>query len=218
MNRGEIRTEVENLIQDSSFDETILNTYINSALLQTSELVFLPSLKRVDTVSTSLGAAYTVLTGLGGGFSGVLRRVVDSSGNIMTIYKDLDMLMDYYSQLNEVGNVETVALEGSTLWYQKIPTVAETLTILYYRNPASLDRDSDEPSDIPEFLQRPLLVNGTAKLVYDVIEDGIEGEKVNTKAQFYLSFSEANKESGITKLRERLAKTRVHHISSFWSE
>jgi len=46
MNRGEIRTEVENLIQDSSFDETILNTYINSALLQTSELVFLPSLEK----------------------------------------------------------------------------------------------------------------------------------------------------------------------------
>lgn len=218
MNRGEIRTELENLIQDGSFDETILNTYINSALLRTCAYVFLPSLKRVDTVDTNLGVAYAVLTGLNGGFSGVLRRVVDSSGNLMTIYKDLDMLMDGYSTLAEVGNVETVALEGSTLWYQKIPETAETLTILYYKNPASLDRDSDEPSDIPEHLQRALLVNGAAKLVYDVIEDGIEGEKVNTKAQFYLSFSEANKESGITKLREWLAKIKVHHISSFWSE
>ena len=218
MNRGEIRTELQNLIQDSSFSEATLNSYINTALQYTCSQVFLPSLKGVDTVSTSLGTAYATLSGLSGGFSGILRRVVNASGTPITIYQDLDMLMDGYPSLAEVGSVETVALEGNILWYQKIPAIAETLTILYYRNPATLSADSDTPSDIPEYLQRLILVNGSAYFVYDVIEDGIDNEKVNTKGQFYLSFSEARKESGVTKLREWVSKRRINHISTYWSE
>ena len=216
MNRGEIRTEIENIIQDSSFDEATLNSYITHALQYACAQVLLPSLKRVDTVETSTSAAWVALTGLDGGFSGILNRVVDSDGNLITIYSNLDMLMDEYPALDEVGDVEAVALEGTTLWYQKIPAAAETLSILYYRDPAELSADSSTTSDIPVHLHYPILVCGGSYFAYNQIEDGIDGEKVNSKAQWWLSFSEDNKESGIVKFREWIGKSRKHHINSFW--
>jgi hypothetical protein len=216
MNRGELRTELENVIQDGSFSEATLNNYINMALKYACAQVLLPSLKRVDTVETSTTAAYVALTGLGGGFSGVLNKVVDSDENDIYIYGNLDELMTEYPLLNEEGDIEGVALEGSTLWYQKIPDEAETLTVLYYRNPEELSADGDTPGEVPDFLHIPLLVFGSAFFVYNQIEDGIEGNKVNAKSHWWMSFDESNRESGISKFREWIGKRRRHHISSFW--
>lgn len=216
MNRLQIRTEIENVIQDDSFSETTLNEYIEQAILYTTANADIPELKRIDTVDTILGQAYTSLSGLTGGFSGKLRRVKNVEGDAIKIFSDLALLMDEYPTMDEEGDVEAVALEGSTLWYQDIPTATETLTCLYYKNPATLSLDTESPSDFPVHLHRHLFVHGTAYMIYDQIEDGIEGEKVNTKAHFWLSFDERNRNSGIVKLREWLAKTRRHNISSSW--
>lgn len=218
MNRLEIRTEIENLIQDSSFSETTLNAYINQAILYAAAQVDIPELKRIDTVQTVLGQAYTTLAGLTGGFSGKLRRVKDSEKNHIAIASDLALTMDVYPLMAEEGDVEVVALEGSTLWYQKIPAEVMTLTCLYFRDPAVLSADGEAPSDFPIHLHRQLFVHGSAWKIFDQIEDGVEGEKVNTKGQFWQSFDERNRHSGIVKLREWIGKTRRHNISSSWRE
>lgn len=216
MNRLEIRTEVENIIQDSSFIVETLDGYIDQCILYTGAQVSIPALKRIDTVDTVLSQAYVALSGLTGGFSGELRRVKDATGDPITIFANLELLMDEYPTMAEVGEVESAVIEGSTLWYQKIPEAVETLTCLYYRDPATPATDGDSPSDFPAHLHRPLFVHGTAWIIYDQIEDDTEETKVNTAAQFGLSFNESNKHSGITKLREWLAKTRRHNISSSW--
>lgn len=218
MNRLQIRTEIENLIQDYSFSSDTLNEYIDQNILYTGANVDIPELKRIDTVDTIVSQAYTSLSGLTGGFSGRLRRVKNADGDAVSIFSDLALLMDEYSTMDEEGDVEAVALEGSTLWYQDIPAEAETLTCLYYRNPTTLSSDTESPSDFPAHLHRQLFVNGTAYMIYDLLEDGIEGEKVNTKGQFWLSFDERNRHSGIVKLREWISKTRRHNISSSWKE
>lgn len=218
MNRLQIRTEIENIIQDDSFSETTLNEYIDQAILYTGANVDIPELKGIDTVDTVLSQAYTTLSSLTGGFSGKLRRVKDSNKNHISIVSDLGLIMDTYPLMAEEGDVEVVALEGSTLWYQKIPAEVMTLTCLYYRNPAILSSDSESPSDFPTHLHRQLFVHGSAWIIYDQIEDGIDGEKVNTKGQFWHSFDERNRHSGIVKLREWIAKTRRHSISSSWRE
>lgn len=218
MTRLEIRTEIENLVQDNSFSEATLNEYINQAILYCAANADIPELKSIAVVDTILAQAYTTLSGLTGGFSGKLRRVKNADGDAIIIFPDLALLMDEYPTMDEAGDVEAVALEGSTLWYQDIPAEAETLTCLYYRNPATLSLDSESPSDFPEHLHRYLFVYGTAWLVYDQIEDGVEGEKVNTKGQFWLSFDERNRHSGIVKLREWISKNKRHSISSSWRE
>jgi hypothetical protein len=218
MNRLQIRTEIENIIQDDSFSTTTLNEYIDQAILYTGANVDIPALKGIDTVDTVLSQAYTTLSGLTGGFSGKLRRVKDSNKNHISIASDLGLIMDTYPLMAEEGDVEVVALEGSTLWYQKIPTEVMTLTCLYYRNPAILSSDTESPSDFPTHLHRQLFVHGSAWIIYDQIEDGVDGEKVNTKSHFWHSFDERNRHSGIVKLKEWIAKTRRHNISSSWRE
>ena len=218
MNRLELRTEIENLIQDSSFSEAALNEYINQVILYVAAQADIPELKRIDIVNTIVGQAYASLSGLAGGFSGKLRRVKNADGNAIEIISDLALLMDAYPTMDKEGEVETVALEGSTFWYQNIPAEVETLTCLYFRNPTNLSEDDSIPSDFPEHLHRQLFVHGSAWIIFDQIEDGIEGEKVNTKAQFWLSYDERNRHSGIVKLREWISKTRRHNISSSWRE
>lgn len=218
MNRLQIRTEIENIIQDNSFSETTLNEYIDQAILYVGANTEVPELKGISTIDTILGQAYASLSGLIGGFSGKLRRVKNADGDAISIFSDLALLMDEYPTMDEEGDVEAVALEGSTLWYQDIPAEVETLTCLYYRNPTTLSLDTDIPSDFPAHLHRQLFVHGCTWMIFDEIEDGMEGEKVNTKGQFWLSFDERNRHSGIVKLREWIAKTRRHNISSSWRE
>jgi len=90
-------------------------------------------------------------------------------------------------------------------------------TLVYYTRPALLSKNTEEPSLFPEHLHRKLFVHGAAWMMFDQIEDGIENEKkVNTQSQFFHSFSEMNKEAGITKLREWIGLNKIHHISSTW--
>jgi len=221
MDRLEIRTEVENIVQDASYGIEALDGYIDQCILYAGAQVEIPALKRIDTVDTVLSQAYVALTGLTGGFSGKLRRVKNADGDPITIFANLELLMDEYPTMIEVGDVESVALEGSTLWYQKIPEAVETLTCLYYRDPATPSTDGDSPSDFPMHLHRDLFVHGTAWIVYDQIEDDAENAeeaKVNARSHFWQSFDENNRHSGITKLREWIAKTRRHNISSSWRQ
>ena len=92
-----------------------------------------------------------------------------------------------------------------------------TGTLIYYTSPTLLSKNADSPSQFPDHLHRKLFVHGAAWMIFDQIEDGIEQDKkVNTQSQFFHSFSEINKESGIVKLREWIGMNRVHHISSQW--
>ncbi len=215
MNLSQIRSALARLIQDTSYDDDDLDEAINKTLLYAGLLVQLPSLKRIDTIDTSTSNAYVSLTTLTGGFKGNLRRVKNSDGEDISIYPSLDLLMDE-GDMDDEGDVEAVAVEGTVMWYRKLPATAETLTLMYYRSPSQLTGDSDSPDDFPEALHHKLFVNGTAWTIYDEIEDGIDEDKVNTKNQFWHSFDERNKHSGITKLKEWIARSRRHYISSTW--
>ena len=215
MNLEAIRNEVENLVDDASYDADTIDRYINDTLAFAAGLVNLPSLKRIGSVETVVGQAFCSVVPADSSFSGVLRRVKKSDGKEPRIYPDLERFMDDYAMDNE-GAVEAVVLEGTVLWYQKIPATPETLTILYFENPSLLSKSADEPSDFPAHIHRKLFVNGTAFMLFDQIEDGVDGDKVNTQSQFFHSFNEKNPDSGINRLREWLAKTQPHHISSVW--
>lgn len=212
-----IRREVENLVDDPSFDSETIDQYINQALEYTAAQVSLPTLKRVGVITTEIGQAYSDIRSIGDeAFSGILRKVVRYDGKFPQVYSNLELFIDDYPTLDQEGDVEAVCLDGFTLWYQKIPSTATNLTLVYYVNPSPLTKDEDEPTDIPSHLHRKLLVNGSSYLIYDQIEDGVDGEKINTTNNFFHSFEERSPDSGITKLKEWIGKRRVHHISSIW--
>jgi hypothetical protein len=216
MELSDIRDEVERIVQDESYVGAVIDGYINKALQLAVEEISLRGMKTLDTVTTALATEYVTLAELSGGFSGRLIRVMDSDGNAVKIYPDLESLMASYPGLAEVGSVEAVALEGNTLWYQKIPAAEETLTVVYYRNATELVDDDDEPVDIPAHLQRKLLVNGAAWMIFDEIEDDVEGKKVNAQGHFWLSFNRDNKHSGVCELAVYAGKRRQHKMKNYW--
>lgn len=212
----DLRDEVERIVQDESYVGAVVDGFINKALQLAVEEVSLRGMKTLDTVTTALATEYVTLAELSGGFSGRLIRVTDSDGNAVKIFPDLESLMDRYPGLAEVGSVEAVALEGNTLWYQKVPAAEETLTVVYYRNATELVDDDDEPVDIPAHLQRKLLVHGAAWMIFDEIEDDVDGKKVNAQGQFWLSFNWDNKHSGVCGLAVHAGKRRQHKMKNYW--
>jgi hypothetical protein len=216
MNLGEMTTEVSNLIQDDSYSNTIIKNYINNTIKYIADIVNLPGLKGIDSVDTVVSQNYANLTGLASGFSG---RLVSCLSDSIIIYSTLeDLMANYAPDIDEAGNVEGIALEGNILWYQKIPAAAESLVFIYYQNPETLISDDDTPpADIPESVHRKLFVYGAAHFIYNEIEDGIDGEKVNTTAQFWQAFSSKNRHSGLSELKSILARKKVHYITSVWN-
>lgn len=219
MNLEEIRTEVEVIVDDPSYDSDRINSYINQCISYTAGQVSIPSLKRIGSIVTQTGLAYTSVSSVSNSevFSGRLRKVRKSDGSFPAVYPDLERLMNDY-EMDEEGEVEAVALEGSTLWYALIPASPETLTILYYVDPSLLIRNEDVPSSFPDFLHNKLLVHGTAWMIFDQIEDKseLEGNKERTTSHYWLSFDTRNPSSGINLMREWMARIRPHHISSIW--
>jgi hypothetical protein len=74
---------------------------------------------------------------------------------------------------------------GKRLIYRDVPAVAATLTVHYYEAPDDLDDDTDEPTWVPEHLHRKLYVAYVCKEIFNKIEDGVEGRKINT--EYYMS-------------------------------
>ena len=215
MKLGEMRKEVANLVNDSSYNPENIDSYINEAIQYASGVVKLPALKRVGTV-TFTADSYTVsLANLTDEIIGKITYAVLANGKELSILNGVEEMLMLYPTLAALGNPDSVALENQLLWYQ--PAAATTAMIVYYTRPPLLTKDTDTTTDFPAHLHRKLFVHGAAWMIFDQIEDGLEdNKKINTLSQFYHSFSEDNKHSGIVKLREWIAMNKVHHISSTW--
>jgi len=86
----------------------------------------------------------------------------------------------YWSQIGSAGGTWAV----DTAY-----TKAAPLTIHYFRLPVDMEDDDDTPDGIPTQFQKKLLVNYACKEIFSLIEDGIEGQQVNTAKHtgFFLS-------------------------------
>lgn len=210
-----MRKEVANIVDDPSFNPEDIDAAINEAVGYAAGIVKLPALKRVGSVSLLSTASSVSLANMTDRLIGSVTYAVLSTGAELNILNGIEELLMSYPKLDEVGTPKDIAVEHQTLWYQ--PMGDYTATLIYYTRPTLLSKNSDEPSDFPEHLHRRLFVHGAAWMLFDKIEDGTEQDKkVNTQSQFFHSFSEINKESGIIKLREWIGMNRVHHISSIW--
>jgi len=215
MNLEEMRKEVANLVDDPSYSFDQIDGYINEAIGYAAGLVKLPALKRVGSVTLSEDAYYVSLNSLTDEIIGMITYAVLSNGTELSILNGVEELMMSYPKLDSVGVPKVVALEHKTLWYH--PMGDYTATLVYYTVPALLTSNDDIPSEFPKHLHRKLFVNGAAWMIFDQIEDGIEdNKKVNTQSQFFHSFSDLNKDSGLVRLREWVGANKIHHISSIW--
>ncbi len=171
------------VIQDTSFDEDLILGYLNKGIREIAGSIDLPELRVFDTVETSLTDNFVAMP------SNYQRKCfavvsvsdevrVDRPGELYQYHR----FIDRYPVANTGSSVSDVAVNGNTLFYDPVPDSAETLRVEYLRAPATLVSGTAVPDGIPVHLQESLLVPFASKEVFNLIEDGIEGAKVNYQA------------------------------------
>ena len=178
---------VQRILQDDAFDDDI-TTYLNQAQLEiaggmqsalgdwlTPEL---PELLTIGTVTTDTDVAYVNMPT---NFQRRLQFVASASGTEISIEENFIDFTAIYPLLDKAGIITSVIEKGGKFYYQGIPSVAEDVTLHYYRKPTDMSNNTDEPDGIPSQLQKELLVNHTCWKIFELIEDGLEGPGVNTQ-------------------------------------
>jgi len=185
---------IDFVLQDDAYGETVLVGKINSIVTGIAAGIRmpdgqisppLPDLLDYDTVTTT-AAAYASLPA---DYQRKVFMILDSSGNKI----EPPPGGDYYAfalflkritdkRLTESGSVYRVCVKGNKLYYQGIPTAAETLGLHFYRKPVDMALDGDTPDGIPEHLQERLIKHGVLKDIYgEAIEDGQDNSGIATK-------------------------------------
>jgi len=193
---SDLRVLVANIIQDTSFN---IDEYLNRGVTEIAggmtsnfgNLITppLPDLFKIDTVSTSTSEAYVSMPAT---FQRTLQFVANSSGQEIEIYNSMIEFAQDHPLLDESGTVQAVIEKGGNLYYQKIPPVAETLTLHFFRKPVDMTDSDSVPDGIPLHLQSPLLVNYASWKIYELIEDDINNVAPNT-TKYKAFFQEALK-------------------------
>ena len=194
--RLELETLVDEIIQDSSLKSSItgyLNRGVNEiaggmpSTLGSFLTPPLPLLFSIDTVDTSTSAAYVSMPAT---FQRNLQFAADSSGREITVFDSMIEFAEDYPLMDKAGRVDAVVEQGGNLYYQRIPSAAETLTLHFFRLPVKMSEDSHVPDGIPLHLQESLLVNYAAWHLYKLIEDDLDEPGKNT-ARYKNFFDEA---------------------------
>lgn len=182
--------DVRRNIQDPSYSDNDILDLINQGVneIAAHPLVKLPDLEDYDTVDTATDASYVALP------SDYLKDLFYCYNNDQNwrikVYPSLGTLQRKFSKLDQSGAIVGVAVKGSNLHYQRIPSSSEELQLQFYREPTDMDELADTPDGIPSHLQRSLLVNFAAKEIWSAIEQDMTGAAVNT-AKYETRFEKA---------------------------
>lgn len=182
-----LRDSIKEIIQDAAYTDTLLTGRINAAVSAIAAGIRmpdgqisppLPDLFKYDVVNTSITLPYVSLP-------------TDYQRKVIKIYDSSSYLIsppaggDYYSfakflsrlnklDMTETGSIYQVAIKGTKLYYQGIPSASTTIGLHYYRKPTILAGDSDVPEGIPEHLTGDLIKHWVIKELYgETIEAGV---------------------------------------------
>jgi hypothetical protein len=165
-------------VQDGSYDWLFVLELFNDCLFDLAGERLFPELEEIVNLFTEPGIDNIALPA---NYQRNLRYCHSISHN-RPIHIDGSVIQMYrrYSRLDQNGIVRQVAVKGRRLHYQRIPSSAETLRVNFYKYPPRLHTRDDKPSFIPPGYVKPLLIHYACREIFDEIEDGVEGQKVNT--------------------------------------
>lgn len=186
MEAGEIVAKIQSVVQDGEWSEEDILAIVNRGLVNIAAGLLLPgryqktpplpALYTIETVDTDLLSPVVLLPLT---FQRNLVQVVNSSNENIPIAHSFQTFLKSNPEL-KTGSVRSCAVAGKRLFYRDIPPSVETLTLHFYEKPAEMF-ESDEVDCLPDFLQLSLLQSYACTDIFEQIEDGIEGQKVNTQ-------------------------------------
>lgn len=170
--------QVADILQDSSYSHSDIIKMINQGVRYVSGRVLLPTLETWADIETDPGVNHVPIPAdyqknLRYCHSITHNRQVRIMGSSLQGFR-------HFSLLNQTGRVIQVMVQGRELYYQRVPSSAETLRINYFRYPERLFSRWDKPTCLPVHLTEDICVNYAAWKFFQKIEDGVEGQKVNT--------------------------------------
>ena len=218
----ELQSAIQGVIQDSYYTDLMLTDRINALVTRIAAGVYMPNLGKlspalpelidVDTVDTTTSAYTTLPTDYQRG----VFLVADSNNHTLAHPRG----GDYYSfrlflkqcpekDLSESGSVYKVCVKGNRIYYQGIPSSAETLTLHFYRKPTDMSDTTDTPDGLPDHLQTRLIKHGVCMDIYgEGIEDGEDNQGAGLKyheTKFYEAMRELVYFVGIDAEPENIA-------------
>lgn len=176
---GEIAETVLGTVQDDSYDEDSVIKLLNECVAMLSRRLILPSLDAEATVVTVTDAHSVALPAT---FQRNLYHCQDGNDwNAIEVCNSKDQLSRYYDPRLVKSNtyVKGVAAVRPLLYYAPRPIVATTLTLRFQRKPSIITDTTELDTILPDGFSDIFENYATWKL-FEKIEQGIEGAKVDT--------------------------------------
>ena len=188
----QIISEVSDIIKDDSYGPSEILRRLSECLYFVARRLNFSDLEGEDTITTATDAYVKALPSdfhhnLFDCWSGTHNRQ-------LKVHDSKRAINQYLDRLDSGGSVIAVCQDGRNLYYQRQPSVAETLRLFYYKKPTSLALAGNLPTYIDDDFHDSLFVNFACWKLYARIEDGVDGEKVNTlyyKKEFYEALGDA---------------------------
>jgi len=176
MNGEELIDRVLITVDDADLDTDIILSLLNEGLRVLAAAVSLPDLETSDIVET---VADEFTAALPEDFHhGLFDCQEQDEYNPDRVLNSKRQMLAKYGRLNQTGTVRHVCREGQTMLYQPIPDEVRALLISYFRVPTPIT-ERTSPDCLPEETHKALF-HYAAEQLFDDIEDGMEGAKVNT--------------------------------------
>lgn len=183
MNAAEIITEVIDTVDDYAYSSrSLILKYVNSSQLLIASRLMLPDLNNgLDTVQTVIdGHTVPVPEDY---HKGLYMASVGGVG--LDIHKTpTDQMLSRGPLDDEEGDVTDVSVAAKTVHYQNVPGVSVDIMLGYYRLPVEMDDSETTYPDgaigFEEFSWA--IIHHSCHVLFNKVEDGMQGAKVNTQA------------------------------------
>lgn len=177
MTAHEVSVKALKIVNNNNFTFDDVVGIIDKGMGEISYRVLLPELEAVDDIETTLSQATTPLPD---NFQRNLKQCISTTNNKeIQVYSNYAKLARHFPNVDQGGRVIGVAVQGSNLYYQRIPSSVETLRINYYKKHTPITGRTSAIV-LPEALIMPLLANYVASELFGLIEQGEQSQKKNT--------------------------------------
>lgn len=173
---------VQDLIKDGSFGPSFILEKLNDGLAEVTQITRPPDLVAVD-VELVLAPGDKFVSMPADFFGPRILKLYNKTDDYpcITVYRFVDLA--HLSRQFQGAEVRAGCLKGKKLHVAGVPAAATTLEASYLIEPTILESVDDDGAAItylPFRLGERAIVSYAAWQIYNIIEDGIDGKKVNT--------------------------------------
>ena len=207
MTTTELISLVRSAVKDGSFSDSEILALLNEGLMAVAFEFCLPELEATEEISFAEGDGSVSLPDDYHHDLWHIEPITKTSR--VNIHTSLHSLQRIYQDTDTGSVIKDAAVDGLVLHIRPILNEAQGVRVHYYRTPEPLTLGdqaavppvpANSPEGIPAHLHSSILVNYAAIRLYDIIEDGVDGNKTNTRR-----FEEKLATEGLRNL-ERYAK------------